>query len=228
LLPLVDESGSTLFILLLAGYYILLSKYSDTADIVVGSPITGRSHADLEHIIGMFVNMLSLRAQPQGNKSFAQFLAEVKKNVLDAMENQDYQFDDLVSQLGLQGVIDKNPLFNAAFVMQNQVDNKLGKNNNPDSNEKNSLELDDLKYKVSKFDLLFSTFEIGGTINLVVEFSTRLFKKSTIETMTGHYIEILNQVVENTTATLDEIRLTHDFYVTASNTSEDYNEAFGF
>jgi amino acid adenylation domain-containing protein len=221
----VEETDTTLFIFLLAVYYILLAKYSDTEDIVVGSPITGRSHADLEHIIGMFVNMLSLRAQPDANKQFTHFLSEVKKNVLDAMENQDYQFDDLVTKLGLQGVVDKNPLFNVVFAMQNQADSKGGKKKSTENDEKKSA---GMEYKVSKFDLLFSAFEDGSTINLLIEFSTRLFKKSTAEMMHDHYVEILSQVMENTDVKLQDIQLTHDFSVSATHTSEDYNEAFGF
>jgi hypothetical protein len=228
---LIKESESTLYIVLLSAYYVLLSKYSNSEDIVVGSPITGRSHADLHNILGMFVNMLSLRNRPEGNKTFTEFLVEVKDSVVSAMENQDYQFDQLVGELGLQGVIDRNPIFDAVFALQNLNESdpiKMNSGSGADNHsyEKNSHEPG---YDVSKFDLLFSAVKRDSTINITVEYSTSLFKKSTVEVIYKHYVEILNQVLENINIKLDEIQLTHDYSSITSNVLEEgYDESFGF
>ncbi|EPR14447.1 condensation domain-containing protein, partial [Ruminiclostridium papyrosolvens] len=114
-----DKCGASLFMVLLAAYNVLLSKYSGQEDIVVGSPVAGRKHPDVSNIVGMFVNTLSLRNFPVGDKSFLYFLEEVKKGALKAFEYQDYQFDKLVEKLDIRRDISRNPLFDAMLVMQN-------------------------------------------------------------------------------------------------------------
>ncbi|MCU5332366.1 condensation domain-containing protein, partial [Bacillus wiedmannii] len=96
---LAKETGTTLYMVLLAAYNVLLSKYTGQEDIVVGSPVAGRPHADLQSIIGMFVNTLAMRNYPKSNQTFEEFLDGVKENALIAYENQDYQFEQLVERL---------------------------------------------------------------------------------------------------------------------------------
>ncbi|TGU60629.1 hypothetical protein EN829_068000, partial [Mesorhizobium sp. M00.F.Ca.ET.186.01.1.1] len=86
---LAQATGTTLYMVLLAAYNVLLAKYAGQEDIIVGTPITGRSHADLEPIVGMFVNTLAMRNKPQREKTFSEFLQEVKQNALDAYGHQD-------------------------------------------------------------------------------------------------------------------------------------------
>ncbi|MGB7604797.1 MAG: amino acid adenylation domain-containing protein, partial [Lutisporaceae bacterium] len=116
---IAKETGSTMYMVLLSAYNVLLSKYSGQEDIVVGSPIAGRPHADLENIMGMFVNTLAMRNFPQGNKTFKEFLEEVKANSLLAFENQDYQFEELIDKLNVTRDLSRNPLFDVMFSMQN-------------------------------------------------------------------------------------------------------------
>jgi non-ribosomal peptide synthetase component F len=104
---------------LLAVYYVLLEKYTGQKDIVVGSPIAGRHHEDLQQIVGMFVNTLVLRNYPTEEKTFRQFLAEVRENSLQAFDNQDYQFEMLVDRLNLARDLSRNPLFDVMFVLHN-------------------------------------------------------------------------------------------------------------
>ena len=116
---LTAETGTTLYMALLSAYNILLFKYTGQEDIIVGSPIAGRQHADLKNIIGMFVNTLAIRNYPEEEKTFREFLAEVKENALLAYENQDYQFEDLVEKLEIRRDISRNPLFDVMFTVQN-------------------------------------------------------------------------------------------------------------
>ncbi|MDQ1352204.1 MAG: tyrocidine synthetase, partial [Acidobacteriota bacterium] len=113
------EAGSTLYMALIALYSTFLTKISGLEDIVIGTPVAGRRHADLEKIIGMFVNTLALRNYPSGEKKFIDFLKEVKKKTLDALENQDYQYEDLVEELAITRDAGRNPLFDALLVLQN-------------------------------------------------------------------------------------------------------------
>ena len=195
---IAKETGSTMYMVLLSGVNILLSKYSGQEDIIVGSPIAGRPHADLEKIIGMFVNTLAMRNYPEGSKTYEEFLKEVKENALKAYENQDYQFEELVEKLSISRDLSRNPLFDVMFTMQNM-----------DSEE---IELKDLIFKgykqenkVAKFDLTFSASEVEEEIILNLEYSTKLFKRETIERMVEHFINILKAVATDTKIKLSEI-----------------------
>ncbi|HLP45705.1 MAG TPA: amino acid adenylation domain-containing protein, partial [Candidatus Kapabacteria bacterium] len=119
---LVKETGSTLYIVLLAMYYVLLYKYTGQEDIVIGSILAGRNHVDIENVVGMFVKTLPLRNQPTGDKNFDTFLQEVKFNILKAFENQGYPFNHLVKKLDIGKNRNRNPLFDVAFILQTKMD----------------------------------------------------------------------------------------------------------
>jgi amino acid adenylation domain-containing protein/non-ribosomal peptide synthase protein (TIGR01720 family) len=188
--------GSSLFMVLVALLNILLSKLGGQEDIIVGSPTAGRKHADLERIIGMFVNTLALRNYPRGEKHFKAFLREVKENTLAAFENQDYQFEDLVENVTINRDISRNPLFDVMFAMQNinipEWDREM--TTSPGNLKlKSSLHL----YKISKFDLTFYCKEPGKgekNLNFVVEYSSKLFKQETILRFTGYFKQIIRVV----------------------------------
>jgi tyrocidine synthetase-3 len=91
---MVSDEGVTLYMILSAVCYVLLSKLSGQEDIVMGTPVLGRRHADLENVIGMFVNTLALRNNPGGNKSVKEFLEELRGRTLGSFENQEYQFEE--------------------------------------------------------------------------------------------------------------------------------------
>ncbi|MCP4214190.1 MAG: amino acid adenylation domain-containing protein, partial [bacterium] len=216
---LMKETGTTPYMVLLAAYYLLLSKHSGREDIVVGSPITGRSHIDLQHIIGMFVNMLALRNVPTKEKTFRHFLQEVKGNTLDAFENQDFQFEELVEKLGLQGNVGRNPLFDTVFQLNNmeKVEMKL---------EGTLMPADELKIEKCQFDLILDAEESGAEIRMNLAFAVALFKRKTVERLTERYIEILEQVADNADLKLKDITISHDRLEIKTNISLD--DDFGF
>ncbi|MCY9328177.1 condensation domain-containing protein, partial [Bacillus spizizenii] len=96
-----EATGTTLYMILMAAYTILLSKYSGQEDIVVGTPVSGRSHMDVESVVGMFVNTLVIRNHPAGRKTFEDYLNEVKENMLNAYQNQDYPLEELIQHVHL-------------------------------------------------------------------------------------------------------------------------------
>ncbi|MCK4261028.1 MAG: amino acid adenylation domain-containing protein, partial [Halanaerobiales bacterium] len=195
---IAKETGSTMYMVLLSGVNILLSKYSGQEDIIVGSPIAGRPHPDLDRIIGMFVNTLAMRNNPKINKSYQEFLNEVRENALKAYENQEYQFEELVDKLDIQRDLSRNPLFDVMFTMQNM-----------DSGDLNIKDIKltpyNYKNKTSKFDLTFFASEVNKEIILTLEYNTKLFKRDTIERMISHFQKILKIVVANTQINLEEI-----------------------
>ena len=118
---LAAETGTTLYMVLLAAYHVLMSKYSGQEDIVIGTPIAGRPRAELEPVIGMFVNTLALRNRSEGGQTFKQFLASVKDTTLSAFEHQDYPFEYYGRQLKMARDLSRNPLFDTMFSMQNII-----------------------------------------------------------------------------------------------------------
>ncbi|UCH96078.1 MAG: SDR family NAD(P)-dependent oxidoreductase [Candidatus Aminicenantes bacterium] len=196
------EQGATLFIVLLSIYIILLSKISSQEDIIVGTGVAGRRHPDLNHVMGMFVNMLPLRNYPQAEKTFKEFLADVKKRTLEAFENQDYPFEDLVSKIPGKRDANRNAIFDTAFELQNV--------------EIPTLDIPGLKIKpyehkenLSRFDMAWVGEEIDGKLIFQVEYSTKLFKKETLECFRGYFLEILSTVIENTEIKLKDIHISH-------------------
>ena len=195
---LARQNDATLYMVLLSAVNILLSNYTGQEDIIIGSPIAGRPHADLEHMLGMFVNTLVMRNHPEGKKYYVDFLEEVKETALKAYENQDYQFEDLVDQLDLQRDIGRNPLFDVMFVLQNM--------------EERELEIEGLKLtqyiseKLStKFDLTFTVIEVNGELKFSIEYGINLFKRETIKRMAAHLCKLLNEITKDTMIQLSGI-----------------------
>ena len=114
---LARERQVSMYMLILSLYNVFLAKVCATADVVVGTVIAGRNHAQLEQLIGMFASTLPLRNNPQGDLAFVDFLERVKNNFLDALDNQDYQYEDFVDELNLERNTARNPLFDTFFVI---------------------------------------------------------------------------------------------------------------
>ncbi len=218
---LVSETGATLYMVLLAAYCILLAKYGDQEDIVVGTGVVGRTHPDMEQIIGMFVNMLALRSYPRGNKTLGLFLEEMKDSVLAAFENQDYPFDELVKKLNLKREYGRNPLFDTEFTFQDAGASVI---------EIPGLKVEPYEYENSllKFDLSLTAFEADGQIHLILGFSPQLFKRTTIEMMAKHFIELLEQFQGNKNTALKELKILVDHSISAAGTAFSRSDYTGF
>jgi len=217
---LAKEHGATLFMLILAAFNTLLYKYTGQEDIVVGSPIAGRSHEDLQNVIGLFVNMLPMRNYPCGEKKFNEFLIEVKESCLSTYENQDYQFEDMIEKLSIRRDMSRNPIFDVIVTFQ--------------SMNKEVLELEGLKLVpftqdlwVAKFDLSISALETEAGLFFGIEYCTKLFKRETVDRLTKHLINILLQVAENPEVLLKDIDMLtekerHSILYEFNNTRKEY------
>ena len=185
---LAREAGASLFMVLLAAYNIFLSKVSRQETVVVGTPVAGRRHTDLQPIIGMFVNTLPLKNEPSGEKTTREFLKEIKAKTLEAFENQDYQYEALVEELPIKRDTSRNPLFDTMLVLQNL--------------DIPGLEIPGLKMKPvelehtpAKFDLMLQCYEIDDSLSCSFEYCTRLFRKETIERFAAYFQKVVSGVV---------------------------------
>ncbi|WP_242072835.1 condensation domain-containing protein, partial [Brevibacillus laterosporus] len=199
---LIVKEGCTAYMILLAAYHVLLSKYSSQNDIVIGSPIAGRTNADLQSIIGMFVNTLAIRTKSEGTQTFREFLSTIKQLVLQAQSNADYPFEELVDKVNPSRDLSRQPLFDTIFVMQNMDITEV-------AIQGLSIVTKDMEWKHSKFDLTWAAVE-KESLHFSVEYSTRLFKQETIERMAKHFAHLLNQVAENPDLSLTDMELATD------------------
>ncbi len=195
---LLEQTGVTLFMTLLAVLNILLSRYTGQEDIIVGTTIAGREHIDLQNIVGLFIETLVLRNSPVGNKSFREFLQEVKTNTLNAFENGAYPFRELMRQVGDAVDVSRNPLFNVMFIVQN-VDM------DPIKIEGLTFTPVDFQRMVSKVDFTLEVFENETEIRFDLEYCTALFREETIERLALHFTNILGEVVNRPGVLLSKI-----------------------
>ncbi|UCH94750.1 MAG: hypothetical protein JSV88_31440, partial [Candidatus Aminicenantes bacterium] len=223
---LLREERVTLSTALLAIYYVLLAKYSGQEDIIIGIATAGRTHADLQNTAGMFVNMLPARNRPNENKTFAAFLKEVKENLLNAYENQDYPYEELIKKLKLQRVPGRDPLIDAVFTLQDFDDKK---------NHDNGLQIGSLKILPYQYEPGNSTFPLDlepleekNTIRLRLRYFAHLFKKSTINTITCHFLEVLKQVLENINIRIKNIKISYQLSSSKRDILQEDDKDFNF
>jgi hypothetical protein len=208
---LAARENVTLFTVLFSLFAVLLSRLCHQEDIIVGAAAAARRHADVQGIIGMFVNSIALRCFPTETKGFTTFLQETGQKALEAFENQEYPFEQLVQKLPVHRDVSRNPLFDALFVLQNTGAGTV---------EVRGLEVEPvIPDNNSHFDLVLSAREEQDTILLELEYATSLFKPDTIETFAKYYIEILRQVTADPFIPLGRIRMTHGLVEAGTDTS---------
>nr|WP_325050181.1 condensation domain-containing protein [Cohnella faecalis] len=194
------ETGTTLYMVLLAGYSALLSKYTGQEDIVVGTPIAGRPHADVENIIGMFVNTLAMRSRPAGEKTFTAYLQEVKEVALQAYEHQEYPFEELVEKLNVRRDLSRNPIFDTMFSLQNMSEEET-------EIEEMRFSPYGFEHSASKFDMSLTAVETGREIGLSLSYCTAIYTKETAERLGRHYVALLRDISSQTAKQLKDIEL---------------------
>jgi amino acid adenylation domain-containing protein len=213
-LPILHQEGATMFMGLLGLINTLLYKYSDQSDIIIGSPIAGREHIDLEEQIGFYANTLALRTQFSGQDSYRKLLQTIKSNTLSAYQHQMYPFDELVAELDLRRDMSRNPLFDVMLVLLN---------NEVSGTQSGGQSLGDIKISsyeggeivASKFDLTFTFTEIGDTFYLSIEYNNDLYERRTIERLCTHLESLLLCVVKDADKSLNVLD-----YISASEKQE--------
>ncbi|MEK8212402.1 amino acid adenylation domain-containing protein [Paenibacillus sp. FSL L8-0463] len=194
------ETGATLYMVLLAAYNVWLHKYTRQSDIVVGTPVSGRTHGDTEPMIGMFVNTLALRNAPSGDKRFMDFLREVKERTLAAFEHQDYPFEELVEKLNVRRDRSRNPLFDTMLVLQNMEQSILYLTDI----EVRSVEQDIL---TTKMDLTMIVAEVEQGLQLSLEYRRDLFEYGTAARLLQGFCELIKATVTDPSVCIKELKM---------------------
>ena len=194
------RENATLFMVLLAAFKALLYRHTGQSDIVVGTPVAGRGRAELEGLIGFFVNTLALRTAVNGEQSFRTLLRRVREGALGAYAHQDVPFEKLVEALQPERNLSFTPLFQVVFALQNAG--------------RETLELSGLRWDLvpvhsttAKFDLTFLLAEEQDWLSGSLEYNTDLFDRLTVERLLQRFKLLLDSVAANPDGTISDIPL---------------------
>ncbi|MES2316840.1 MAG: amino acid adenylation domain-containing protein [Pseudomonadota bacterium] len=181
---------ATLFMVLQSAFALLLGRWSNASDIIMGSPIAGRTQRELEGLVGLFVNTLVLRTTLAPQDSFETLLDNGKRALLDAYAHQDLPFEKLVDAIKPERSLAHSPLFQIVFTLQNTEpgDMRLAR-----------LQIDTLaeQHVITKFDLELSAIEVGGQLKLSWNCARSLFTQDTIARMAASFELLLEAIADN-------------------------------
>ncbi|MBW4602159.1 MAG: amino acid adenylation domain-containing protein [Calothrix sp. FI2-JRJ7] len=194
------QQGVTLFMTLLTAFKILLYRYTGQTDILVGSPIANRNKAEIESLIGFFVNVLVLRTELSFDLSFQDLLARVKSTALEAYVHQDLPFEKLVEELQPSRDLSYNPLFQVMFVLQNVPKPNL-------SSSDVSISYEEGYNGTSKFDLTLFMEDSEQGLVATCEYNTDLFNTDTVTRMLGHFQTLLESIVSDPEQCISKLQL---------------------
>lgn len=191
-------TGATLFSVLLSAYKVLLYKLTGQEDLVVGTSVAGRNHADIEQVMGVFINAVALRNTVEKDVSFKKLIAQINDNSLSCFEHQEYPYEALIDDLNLVRDTARNPLFDVMFEFVNF--------------EQTAPEFTDLElipynfeYNVSKFDLTLHAADKTDHIAMDFQYATDLFDSETIDNFIAYFKSIINQLIANADTTIANV-----------------------
>ena len=196
---IAHKHGATVFMVLLSAYYALLHRYSGQEDIIVGSPVMGRTEPEFSDLYGYFVNPLPLHINLANNPNTEQLMSQVQNTVLNGLDNQEYPFVMLVDKLGLKHDPSRSAVFQAMFIL---LSHKV-------ATEQYGYRLDyiELPEEEGQFDITLSAYEdeSEGQFHCVFKYNTDLFLPSTIQRFTQHYIHLLEGMLEQPAAPISTL-----------------------
>lgn len=188
----------TSFVWMLAVYYLTLFQESGQRDIVVGVPVSGRNHADIQQTIGMFVNTLPIRCRIDDRQSVGAFIQYLRTVVLEAFNHQDYPFEELVNALNLPRSTNQNPLFTVCFVMQNMYYPNL-------ELKGTTIKTIPLENEISIFDIRMDVREFDEQLHLFVEYNTDIFHENTINRFALRYMDFCRYSLDSPELSIGEV-----------------------
>jgi amino acid adenylation domain-containing protein len=190
-----QQNGMTLFMVLMAGLNGLLSRYANTRDIILGTPVAGREHTDLENQVGLYLNTLAIRTTFEETSTFEELLAIQKDTLLNAYSHQEYPFGSLVEELDIKRDLTRSVLFDALVVFQNQQGLLVSGGLVLDGVEISPYE--NMEKSFSKYDLSFIFSEEKGELSLHIEYNTDIYELDFVERLCSHFNAFLAKALQN-------------------------------
>jgi amino acid adenylation domain-containing protein len=196
----IEEQKVTLFMILTAITQVLLYRYSQQEDIIIGTAVSGRRVKELEGLIGFFVNILPIRSNLANNPKFDQFLKETKETVIGAYTNQDVPFEQLIDHLNVSRDLNRHPIFQVLLSLQNT---------NLDQLKLKNVEVENVAIDLNqaKFDLAFIITEKQNELIVSIEYSSDLFYEDTIARLAEHFEQLLTSVVKDPQQHIDNLSI---------------------
>ncbi|WP_393062391.1 amino acid adenylation domain-containing protein [Streptomyces sp. LN549] len=197
------RQGASMFMALLSLFQIVLARYCRQDDIAVGTPIAGRNRAEIEDVVGLFVNTLVMRTDLSGDPTFTELIDRVKDTALGAYDHQDLPFERLVEEVAPERDLSRNPLFQTMFVLQapGSADGEAWALAGTD------VEPVEIERGVAKFDLTLTAVESPDGLRAVLEYRTDLFERAAIERMAGHLGTLAASAAATPDAHLSELNM---------------------
>ncbi|MEM8827934.1 MAG: amino acid adenylation domain-containing protein [Cyanobacteria bacterium P01_G01_bin.19] len=194
------SNSGTLFITLYAALALLIHRYTDNDDLVIGTPIANRDRAEVEGLIGFFANTLALRINLADNPSFTELVTRARETALEAYSHQDLPFEQLIDRLQLERSLSHTPLFQVMLVLEEQ--------------RQKTLELEGITWQPlervttqAKFELTFFIKETERGLQGSIEYNQALFTADTIHRLAGHFRTLLTSITKNPEANISNISL---------------------
>jgi len=187
---LAKREDCTLYMVLLAAFSVLLSRYSGEKDIIVGTPIANRNNQEVENLIGFFINSLVMRTSLEDNPDFCQLLERIKIFSAEAYANQDYPFEKMVEDLQIERNMGQNPIFQTMFALQNTPPP-------PKKIADIEMQIEEVDSGTAVFDITLSMYETDEGLNGYFEYSSELYNQSTIQNMINSFECLLNDISHN-------------------------------
>jgi amino acid adenylation domain-containing protein len=216
---LAQQNRATLFMLLLAAFKTLLHRYCGQQELLIGSPIAGRTQIETEALIGFFINTLVLRTDFSGDPTFLEVLDRVRTTTLEAYAHQEMPFDKLVEELHPERTSSYSPLIQAMFVLQNAPAPALNLG-------AATLEYIDVDTSTSKFDIVLSMEEAKGTLVADLEYNADLFEPATVKRLLQSFIVLLGGIVASPRQRVSELpvmtQAEHELIVSWNETEREY------
>ncbi|WP_298510518.1 non-ribosomal peptide synthetase [uncultured Kordia sp.] len=202
LLELSKNEEVSFFMVLIASLKTVFYKYTGQTDIVIGTAAAGRKHPDLENQLGFYINTLALRTIFDAEDTFKEVLAKVKDTSLEAFDNQEYPFDKIIGELGIERKQGHAPLFDVMVTLQNAIQDTIDE-------ELDGLTIDTYRFKsaYSKYDLSFDFLETAEGLDIYIEYNTDIFEASRIQQLFDNYKTCLESIIKNRNLKINEVEI---------------------
>jgi len=194
------RNGCTLYMTLLAAFYVFLRRYSGGNDLVVGCPVAGRVERTLEGMMGFFINTLPIRADLSGNPTFTELLKNIRRLCLEAYSNQNIPFDKVVERLSPQRDLSHSPVYQVLFQLRNYPKAEM-------VSERISLEPFEFGWVTSQVDLMLDMLELADGLLCKLEYPSELFERTRVERMARHWVRILEGIADDPHTAISKLPL---------------------